>query len=130
MSMQPPERLKPQGGGWVLYSVRRDYTAFQKGTLCALSSVCFIEDEHLPPHWEWLVSFSGLGVFRLNSLEIKECLKDFGIEEWEEDNHEPGNARKFWRAVDPQYRKPCPCKNEIIITEGDYQYSINKENHG
>lgn len=122
-----PERLKPQGNGWVLVGVTEDYTGWQNGVFCALSSVAYVHDEHTPPHWEWLISFSNMGERRLSNPAIKQCLKDFGAEDFEEDNHEIGVVRKFWKAVDPKFRKPCPCKDEVVITEGDYQYSVKKE---
>ena len=124
--MGKPERLKPENG-WTLLGVYKDYTAYQKGKFCALSSTIYISDEHLPLHWEWLISFSNMGQSRLSNQDIKRCLKDFNAESFEEDNHEKGIARKFWLAVDEKYRKPCPCKDEEVITEGDYQYSVKKD---
>lgn len=121
-----PIRKAPDSS-WSLFGVYEDYTAYQKGGWCALSSVAYLHDEHLPPHWEWVISFSYMGKARLSDAEVKRCLKDFGAEDFEEDNHEPGIARKFWLAVEHQYRKPCPCKDEVVITEGDYQYSVKKE---
>lgn len=126
--MKKPERRKPQGFGWSIVEINENYTAWQKGDVCALSSVVFVEDEHLPPHWEWLVSFSSMGRRRLCDKEIAMVLPIFGAEDFEEDNHEQGIARKFWLSVDEKYRKPCPCKDEVLITEGDYKYSIKKEN--
>lgn len=123
-----PQRIKPHGNGWELIGIYPEYTAYQRDGFCALSSTCFIQDEHLPPHWEWLVSFSNRGQNRLNNSEIKECLADFGLSEFVEDNHERGIARKFWKAVQKEYRQPCPCKDELVITEGDYQYSVKKSN--
>lgn len=122
-----PQRIKPQGNGWSLLGIYKDYTAYQKGRLSALSSICFIEDEHLPPHWEWLISFSNMGKERLNDKGIEICLRDFAAEDFVEDNHEKGVARKFWKAVEEKYRQPCLCKDELVITEGEYQYSIKKE---
>lgn len=121
--MTAPERRKPTSGHWVLEQINKDYTVWRKGQFYCLSSVVFISDEHLPPHWEWLISFSWGGRKELNNAQIKECLTDFEALNFEEDNHERGNARKFWLAIDQKYRKPCPCKDEIIITEGEYQYS-------
>lgn len=117
---------KCPSNGWALLKITPDYTAYQKGEWSALSSLVQVEDEHLPLHWEWLVSFSRMGRSRLTNKEIAQCLRDFDAEAFEEDNHERGVARKFWYAVDPQYRKPCPCKDEMVITEGDYQFSTKK----
>lgn len=122
-----PPRKKPEGFGWIIVETNKNFTAWQKGDLCALSSVVYVhDDKHLPPHYEWLVSFSKGGKERLSNEEIKPALKAFQAEDFEEDNHESGIARKFWFAVEEKYRKPCPCKNEAVITEGEYQYSIQR----
>lgn len=67
---------------------------------------------------------SWLGKRRLRDDEIIICLKDFGAEDFVEDNHEAGIARKFWLAVEERYRAPCPCQDENVIVEGDYRYSV------
>lgn len=121
-----PKRIVPENG-WSVIGVYEDYTAYQKGGMCALSSVVQVSDEHLPLHWEWLVSFSIEGRKRLSNQQINKCLKDFKATHFEEDNHEKGIARKFWYAVEEEYRIPCPCKDEKVIVEGDYQYSVKKE---
>lgn len=121
-----PDRRRPQGFGWVVVEMNEHYTAWQNGIYCALSSVVHVFDDHQPEHWEWLVSFSNMGKQRLTNEQIKFCLKAFDAENFEEDNHESGIARKFWLAIDEKYRKPCPCKDEMVITEGDYQYSVKK----
>lgn len=121
---QPPINRKTPSGAWYIIGITPDYTAWQSGSFCALSSVAYLHDEHQPPHWEWVISFSRMGRARLNDAEVKQCLRDFDALEFEEDNHEPGIARKFWLAADPQFRKPCPCKDETVIVEGDYRYSV------
>ncbi len=126
MNCNPPaERLKPSGF-WTLIAIEKDYTAWQLGDMCALSSVVYVSDEHQPAHWEWLISFSKMGRMVLNDAEIKKCLKAFGAEDFMEDNHERGVARKFWKAVEEKYRVPCPCQNERVVVEGDYRYSVEK----
>lgn len=126
MSIEPASRKRPPYY-WHCLGVTPEYTMFQRGHLCALSSVAFLDDGHQPPHWEWVLSFSNMGRTRLTNEEIKRCLTAFDALEFEEDNHSPGVARKFWLALDPQYRKPCPCKDETVITEGDYKYSAKNE---
>lgn len=125
-AIEPVERRKPSGS-WTMGLVTNHWTQWQCGHLCALSSVVNIYDEHQPAHWEWLISFSNMGKKRLSNQEIAVCLKDFGAEDFMEDNHEPGNARKFWLAVDEKYRVPCPCQDETEIVEGDYRYSVKKD---
>lgn len=124
--MSEPQRRKPISGEWNLEQIKPEFTVWRKGFIYCLSSVVFIHDEHLPPHWEWLISFSYGGRQVLTNQQIKECLKDFDALNFMEDNHEIGNARKFWLAIEEKYRRPCPCKNEIIITQGEYQYSQKK----
>lgn len=120
------QRRKPMQGLWQLDHVAQDYTVWRKGHFVCLSSVVLIDDEHQPPHYEWLISFSWDGVRMLSDQHIQECLTDFHALNFEEDNHEKGIVRKFWLAIDEKYRRPCPCKDEILITEGEYQYSQKK----
>lgn len=124
MSELPPvERRKPTSD-WTMFRVTKDWTAWQKGHYSALSSVVNVYDEHQPPHWEWLISFSNMGRKRLSNQEVALCLRDFSATDFMEDNHESGIARKFWLAVDEKYRAPCPCQDETVIVEGDYRYSV------
>lgn len=122
-----PERKKPSTLGWSLVEINQEYTVWKIGEIFALSSVVWVEDEHLPPHWEWLISFSAMGRRRLSNKEISIMLPMFSAEEFEEDNHEKGVSRKFWLAVEKKHRVPCPCKDEMVITEGDYKYSVKKD---
>jgi hypothetical protein len=125
----PPDgavRRQPENG-WTMLGVTPCWTQWQKGYYCALSSLVNVYDEHQPAHWEWLISFSNQGRKRLSNQEIAICLKDFGAEGFVEDNHEPGVARKFWMAVKEKYRVPCPCQDEMVIVEGDYKYSVKKD---
>ena len=121
-----PQRRKPQGSGWRMVDINENWTAWKKGGVYALSSVIEVEDEHQPLHWEWMISFSYMGQRVLTNKELKKPIKDFCAEGFEEDNHEKGIVRKFFMAVEPKYRVPCPCKDEIIITEGEYSYSAKK----
>jgi len=123
--MTPAPRKQPICPmNWFVHSVKADFTVWQSSYgVGALSSMIEVEDEHLPLHWEWLVSFSHISRRRLTNEEMKRVIKDWGIEQFEEDNHESGIARKFWLAVDPSYRKPCPCKDEEQVIEGDYVWS-------
>lgn len=125
--MNQIQRRKPTGG-WNLVSIEEEYTRYIKGPFMALSSVVNVYDEHLPPHLEWLISFSKINSHVApNNNEIAHLLKDFGAEDFLEDNHEPGRSRKFWLAVEEKYRVPCPCKDEKTIVEGDYEYSVKKD---
>ena len=125
-SLIPIPRKVPTSD-WQMMGVYPDYTAWQRGRMCALSSAVNVYDEHQPAHWEWLISFSNMGKARLSDAEVRRCLVDFGATDFVEDNHKPGIARKFWLAVEEKYRAPCPCQDEAVIVEGDYKYSMKKE---
>lgn len=92
-----------------------------------ISSIDFIKGK---PEWHLSVSkakFSGYsGDVELSRPSIEEArriLKQFGAEDFDEDNHVPGKARHFWLAVTPTLRKPCDCKeNEKPIIEGEYEW--------
>ena len=121
---KPPSRA-PQGDGWTFLQFAAAGMAWQhRSGICAISSTIWVNDEHEPElHWEWLVSFSVMGQSRVSDKRLKWVLKAWGMEEFEEDNHELGIARKFWLAIEPRFRKPCPCKDEIILTDGEYRWS-------
>ena len=126
MNMTPPAPRKAPDSSWVMIGIYHEYTAYQRGNYRALSSIALLHDNHQPAHWEWVVSFSYGGVRRLTDDEIKKCLQEFGAQNFVEDNHEAGIARKFWLAVEEKYRAPCPCQDENVIVEGDYRYSVKK----
>ncbi|MAU41014.1 MAG: hypothetical protein CMF31_05260 [Kordiimonas sp.] len=119
-----PERWRPSGGAWSVIDIDKDWTVWRNSEgVFALSSVCIVDNGYLPPHWEWLISFSMMGRYRPSNKMMKKVLEEWGLEDFEEDNHGCGVARKYWMARDEEYRQPCPCKDEEMITEGDYQYS-------
>ena len=109
--------------GWVVTGITKDFTMWQSGQFRALSSLVNIEDGHQPPHYEWVVSFSQQSRQPLTNKQVAQCLRDFDALDFEEDNHDPGIARKFFLPVEHKYRKPCPCKDERMIALGDYVYS-------
>lgn len=126
-----PDTFKPDGGGWTFKQFwKGDSMVWIKtnNRITAISSVVWVNDEHEPEmHWEWLVSFSVVGYTRVSNKDLKWILRDWKMEQFEEDNHESGIARKFWLAVDERFRKPCPCKDEIIKSEGEYEWSEKKD---
>jgi hypothetical protein len=67
------------------------------------------------------VSVSVFGIERrANAREAGLTCLAFGMSDAEEDNHEPGRARHFWRPVDPAHRVACECKtDEEQIVEPD-----------
>lgn len=123
--IDPKEPLAPgwrriarldNGHGWQL----RDLTVFSTSA-----------DMELPGGGvgpTWLVSVS-CGGGRATDREVRRALRAFGAVGAEEDNHEPGIARKFFLVADPAKRGICECKtDETTIVEPDgYRYSVAKE---
>lgn len=116
--------VTPQGVAWI----RR--TNMGRGYYAISSRIVVKEPHHETPNEQFLVSFSfqnGKGPQRISNVNLAPILREWGIDDqWEEDNHERGAARKFWLPLEERYRRPCPCKDEVVITEGDYSYSVKK----
>ncbi len=108
---QKPVEIYPKSDrGWQLTGLNAAGLTFLHipSGVSAISSTGWTRGgEGLPDHWEWLVSFSAKGGTRVSNAQLDWILKDWGLEEAEEDNHEPGIARKFFMAIDPRYRVPC-----------------------
>jgi hypothetical protein len=129
----PPERLSPSPAGWRTVVVTDLYTAWLEVAtgVAVLSSAEFIEGR-----WQYLVSVSvqpppilirKSGALlpaprRPNDSEARRALEAFGAAGFEEDNHSPGIARKFWRPVDGK-AEPCPCKENLIVEPDGYAWS-------
>jgi hypothetical protein len=123
------KRLSPSPTGWRVVNVTDLYTAWLEAAtgVAVLSSTIFAEGR-----WQYLVSVSvqpppvlirRSGALlpaprRPNDLEARRALEAFGAADFEEDNHSPGIARKFWYPVDGK-AEPCPCKEEKLIVEPD-----------
>lgn len=73
----------------------------------------------------WIISISRMGARRPRIRETRRLLRDFGMWPCEEDNHEPGIARKFWLPVDPAERGICECKTdeEQVVEPDGYTWS-------
>lgn len=73
----------------------------------------------------WLVSVSEGGRWTPSNETMARVRRDFAMEEAEEDNHEPGLARKLFLVVEPGRRVACECKEtERVIVRGDgYRYT-------
>ena len=57
---------------------------------------------------------------RCNADQLALVITDFGLTDWEIDNHHPGNAQHLWIPIDPARRVDCECKSdETIIVEPD-----------
>ena len=130
-SAAPNLRERAPGPGWTClgYLSAARGTRWQCGTVLVISSII---DAELPDGsgvgLQWHVSISSMGK-RPKQHQVAKALRDFGLVGAEEDNHHPGNARHFWRPVDPAHRVDCECKTtETLVKERDgYTYS---ERHG
>jgi hypothetical protein len=111
----PPERLSPSPAGWRTVVVTDLYTAWLEVAtgVAVLSSAEFIEGR-----WQSLLPAPR----RPNDSEARRALEAFGAAGFEEDNHSPGIARKFWRPVDGK-AEPCPCKENLIVEPDGYAWS-------
>ena len=100
------------------------------GPFVVISSLITVEHHSGNVGPEWLISISRRRrqSNRCNSRESRRVLRQFGMYPAEEDNHEPGMARKFWLPVDPAERGVCECKtNEEQVRESDgYTWSRRK----
>lgn len=86
------------------------------------------EGEPIDKGAEYHLSFSKRavqGIFRCDTNEVNQCLRDFAMGGAEEDNHAPyGKVRNFWRPVNENLiGLVCPCKDDepaIRENKGDY----------
>jgi hypothetical protein len=129
------DRKRPKSSSWslsFLYQTSDFGEALvfrhEDGSLALSSLGCIKEEKTDEPHLEWIISFSGAGGTVLPNKKIKQYLKDFSFSDAEEDNHEPGFARKFFLAVEEKHRKKCECKDEEQVRlSKNYIYSRKKK---
>jgi hypothetical protein len=125
------ERLPKHGTGWreellpqaMLMRLRAGEFAsiWTRGKATVISALEFAElpdgSSEIGPQWHLSISSRG---GRASGEQVKRALTDFGVAGAEEDNHEPGIARHFWRPVDPARRRDCQCKaDEVTVIEPD-----------
>jgi hypothetical protein len=120
---------QPRGPAWRRLPVPEDLrydrrrlaqSVWSDGRVLVISSLI---DAELPDGsgvgLQWHVSVSQHGK-RPKPRELDRARRAFGIVGWEEDNHHPGNARHYFRPVDPSKRVDCECKaNETVVVERD-----------
>jgi hypothetical protein len=120
-----PRPILPASKSWILrHDVRNSWGIkliydHLDGTRL-ITAVERIKDSGLEYH----VSISQNGR-RVSSQHARQVLLGLDttirVEEWLEDNHQPGIARNFWCHTDPAKRAPCPCEaTEKPIAEGDF----------
>jgi len=80
---------------------------------------------------QWLIGISAQGK-RPKPHHVRRVLRAFGMKEAEEDNHEPGVARKFFLVVDPTRRVDCECKDteETIVEPDGFRWSNPRPGEG
>lgn len=78
---------------------------------------------------QWLVSVSRAAGRRPAPVDLRRALRAFGMQDAEEDNHHPGNARHFFLVVDPAHRVTCECKvdEETVVEPDGYRWQNSRE---
>lgn len=130
LDLMPPPK-GPSGLDWTPVPALPGMAGWASGPLLVMSSVASMQLPGAPEGVAgptWLVSVSSRGR-RAKVKEIRRALRAFDMREAEEDNHEPGIARKFFMPVDPAFRSVCECKlSERVVTEPDgYQWTTPKD---
>lgn len=101
--------------------------AFQRGRVRVLSQIASMDapDGSGDALDTWLVSVSEIGCSMPNDETMARVRRDFSMDNAEEDNHEPGRARKLFLVVDPSRRVECECKTDerVIVREDGYRYT-------
>ena len=126
-----PRAKAPAGLDWTPAGRSGGAESWQSGRVLVLSSIAPMQLPGAPEGVvgpTWLVSVSSRGR-RAKPHEIRRALRAFDMTHAEEDNHEPGIARKFFMPVDPAFRGVCECKvEERVVTEADgYQWTTPRE---
>lgn len=124
----------PVGNGWRQSTVPIPslpnsifISAWRQGKFFAISELAMIgapRDESRIIQ-QWIISISRKGNRRPTIREVRRVLRDFNMWPAEEDNHERGQARKFWMPVDPAERVDCACKadEETVVEPDGYRWS-------
>ena len=122
------ERRPPQYWDSVAWHGRKMRSVWRYGGLLVMSTLSDLSapdgsKDFLPT---WVVSVSKNGK-RPDDRDMDRVRKAFGMQDAEEDNHEPGIARKLMMCVDPARRVACECKtDERVVVEPDgYRWSAS-----
>ena len=130
---------RPFGAGWEeieapehLRSESVAVPAWANGRFVAISSLIIVPHHSGNVGPEWIISISRRGSRRPRPRETRRLLRDFGMWPCEEDNHEPGIARKFWLPLDPAERGICECKadEEQVVESDGYTWSRLRQDGG
>ena len=126
MATKPREK-RPTREGWTLHNTAPTgpnvFSASRwhgPAGLYVISEICRAElPDGSGAGLQWHVSISQRRQ-RPDPAAVVEALAALDMAGAEEDNHEPGIARSFWRPMNTRHRVDCQCKaNEEIITEPD-----------
>lgn len=136
MYMKPRDRtrpLRPFGArGWAYFGrtpVGEAYVHQESGArvLVSVVDVADAGKQHLVSI-SMYCAVSRDGRRRASDAEVANILRIFCIPGAEEDNHEPGIARKFWWRIG-QEQVECECKadEEIVVEPDGYRWSRKRE---
>ena len=129
-------RRRQLGGQWVQGSPPSfapwvEAWLLSTGGIRVLSAVEWAEF-HGRPEETWHLSIAGAGM-RATDLQVALALRDFDMRGAEEDNHQPGVARNFWRLtrLAPGDLQVCDCKSdETTVVEHDgFTWQRPREGH-
>jgi len=128
----PDRAREPKVAGWRLVRHTPEGAVWARGRFVVVSELVQAE---LPdgsgtgPQWLVSVSYKRR---RPDNKQVQRALRAFGMAAAEEDNHEPGIARKFWLPVDPAHRVDCECKTteDVIVEPDGFKWSNPKPESG
>jgi len=115
----------PDPPSWVTYGYDAETWLHESKLLTVISAVVVAYEDGIYKGPEYHVSMSKNGLGRCSGNEAKFVIKEFDMQDAEEDNHVgKGIVRNFWKTVaEKLIGRECPCKEsepEIIEDKGDY----------
>lgn len=124
--MNDGPELKPKEGTWFLVGYVPQANGFRYENSMGVIAISSIHEVSGEPQYH--VSFSHRGQ-RIDQDWMAPLLKQWGIEDFEEDNHVPnGKVRNFWKPVaGPVIECPCKAVEEPHVEKGGYVWREDRE---
>lgn len=118
----------PTANGWLRVALVENGSVYESGPIGVIST---LDQAELPDRSgigpQWHISIVRRGR-RPHATDVRRALRAFRMVGSEEDNHHPGNARHFWRPLDPARRVDCECKeDEVLVTDADGYHWTNPQ---
>lgn len=116
---------QPKSGTWTLRGWDETSKGFRWENAMNVIAISSIHEIDGKPQYH--VSFSDRGV-RIAQGWMEALLKQWQIEDFEEDNHVPnGQVRNYWKPFDPEL-KECQCKQTEVPHEEEGGYVWREAN--